>query len=79
MKEWVALRSSVNSSMLLNIPWSIFKGIITKWKQLGTTATQPQSGRPCKMTEWGQLMLKLTVRRSRQLSAGSIAKNLQTL
>ncbi|CAI9583072.1 unnamed protein product, partial [Staurois parvus] len=27
-------------SLLLNIPCSIFSGIITKWRQLGTTATQ---------------------------------------
>ncbi|CAI9577743.1 unnamed protein product, partial [Staurois parvus] len=40
-------------SLLLNIPLPTVSGIITKWKQLGTTATQPQSGRPCKMTEWG--------------------------
>ncbi|CAI9589079.1 unnamed protein product, partial [Staurois parvus] len=33
-------------SLLLNIPRSTVGGIITKWKQLGTTATQPQSGRP---------------------------------
>ncbi|CAI9588032.1 unnamed protein product [Staurois parvus] len=50
---------------------------MTKWKQLGATATQPQSGRPRKMTERGQRMLKLTVLRSRQLSAESIAKDLQ--
>ncbi|CAI9570878.1 unnamed protein product, partial [Staurois parvus] len=31
------------------------------------------------MTERGQCMLKYTVRRSRQLSAESIAKDLQTL
>ncbi|CAI9585079.1 unnamed protein product, partial [Staurois parvus] len=57
--------------LLLNIPQSTVSGIITKWKQLGTTATQP----PC---ERGQRMLKRTVRRSRQLSAESIAKDLQT-
>ncbi|CAI9571158.1 unnamed protein product, partial [Staurois parvus] len=44
-------------SLLLNIPRSTVSGIITKWKQLGTTATQPQSGRPRKMTERGQRML----------------------
>ncbi|CAI9578119.1 unnamed protein product [Staurois parvus] len=66
-------------SLLLNIPRSIVSGIITKWKQLGTIATQPPSGRPCKMTEWGQCMLKLSVHRSGQLSAESIAKDLQTL
>ncbi|CAI9582862.1 unnamed protein product [Staurois parvus] len=62
-------------SLLLNIPRSTVSGIITKWKQLGTTATQPPSGRPCKMTERGQCMLKRTVRRSCQLSAESIAPN----
>ncbi|CAI9581564.1 unnamed protein product [Staurois parvus] len=28
-------------SLLLNIPRSTVNGIITEWKQLGTTATQP--------------------------------------
>ncbi|CAI9563033.1 unnamed protein product, partial [Staurois parvus] len=58
-------------SLILNIPQSTVSGIITKWKQLRTTATQPQS-------EWVQRMLKHTVRRSRQLSAESIARDLQT-
>ncbi|CAI9623656.1 unnamed protein product [Staurois parvus] len=31
-------------SLLLNIPRSTVSGIIPKWKQLGTTATQPRSG-----------------------------------
>ncbi|CAI9556074.1 unnamed protein product, partial [Staurois parvus] len=57
-------------SLLLDIPWSAVSGIITKWKQLGTTATQPRSER-------GQCMVKHTVRRKRQLSAESIAKDLQ--
>ncbi|CAI9589214.1 unnamed protein product, partial [Staurois parvus] len=60
VKEWVALRSSVNwhgtvigchlcnksiheISLLLNIALSTVSGIITKWKQLGTTAIQPRS------------------------------------
>ncbi|CAI9542656.1 unnamed protein product, partial [Staurois parvus] len=60
-------------SLLLNFPWSTISGIITKWKQLGTTATQPQSSRPRKMTEQGQR----TVYRSCQLSAESISKDLQ--
>ncbi|CAI9590881.1 unnamed protein product, partial [Staurois parvus] len=66
-------------SLLLNTPRSTVSGIITKWKQLETTATQPQSGRPRKMTERGQHMWKCTVRRSCLLSAESIAKHLQTL
>ncbi|CAI9555618.1 unnamed protein product, partial [Staurois parvus] len=65
-------------SWLLNIPRSTVSSIVTKWKQLGTTATQPRSGRPRKMTEWDQRMLKHTMRRSRQLSAESIVKDLQT-
>ncbi|CAI9588565.1 unnamed protein product, partial [Staurois parvus] len=40
-------------SWLLNIPRSTVSGIITKWKQLGTTATQPPSGRPRHMTGRG--------------------------
>ncbi|CAI9569954.1 unnamed protein product [Staurois parvus] len=65
-------------SWLLNIPRSTVSGIVTKWKQLGTTATQPPSGRPRHMTGRGQRKLKRTVRRSHQLSAESIAKDLQT-
>ncbi|CAI9620406.1 unnamed protein product, partial [Staurois parvus] len=65
-------------SLLLNIPNSTVSGIITKWKRLGITATQSQSGRTCKMTVRGLRMLQLTVRRSHQLSAESIAKDLQT-
>ncbi|CAI9622556.1 unnamed protein product, partial [Staurois parvus] len=64
-------KSICEISLILNIPLSTVSGIITKWKQLGTTATQPPSGR-------GQHMLKRTVRRSRQLSAESIAKDFQT-
>ncbi|CAI9565933.1 unnamed protein product [Staurois parvus] len=50
-------KSICDISLLLNIPRSTVSGIITKWKQLGT-ATQPRSGRPRKMTERGQCMLK---------------------
>ncbi|CAI9592497.1 unnamed protein product [Staurois parvus] len=44
-------------SLLLKITWSMVSDIITKWKQLGTTATQPASGRPRKMTERGSACL----------------------
>jgi len=47
-------------SSQLNIPWSTVSGIITKWKQLGTTETQPRSGRLHKITEWGQCMVRQT-------------------
>ncbi|CAI9587402.1 unnamed protein product [Staurois parvus] len=60
-------------SLLLNIPRSTDSGVITKSKQLGTV-TQSQSGRPPKMTVRGQRMYA-----SHQLSAESIAKDLQTL
>ncbi|CAI9611917.1 unnamed protein product [Staurois parvus] len=32
-------------SLLLNIPWSTISGIITKWKQLGTTAPHVEAHR----------------------------------
>ncbi|CAI9583504.1 unnamed protein product [Staurois parvus] len=64
-------KSIHNISWLLNIPQSPVSGIITKWKQLGTTSTQPLSKR-------GERMLKRTVRRNHQLSVVSIAKDLQT-
>ncbi|CAI9611251.1 unnamed protein product, partial [Staurois parvus] len=72
-------KSICEISLLLNILQSTVIGIITKWKQLGTTETQPPSGRPHKMTERGQRMLKCTLRRNLHLSAGSLAKDLQTL
>ena len=65
-------------STLLNISQSNVIGITTKWKRLGTTATQPRSGRPCYMTERGQRMLRHIVFRGRQLSAESITTDLQT-
>ncbi|CAI9601861.1 unnamed protein product [Staurois parvus] len=35
-------KSICEISLLLNIPWSaVISDIITKWIQLGTTATQP--------------------------------------
>ncbi|CAI9587582.1 unnamed protein product, partial [Staurois parvus] len=71
--ERLCNKSICDISLLLNIPQSTVCGIITKWKQLGT-ATWPH-----KMTERGQCMLKCTVCRSPQLSAESIAKDLQTL
>ncbi|CAI9548354.1 unnamed protein product, partial [Staurois parvus] len=56
---------SPSVKLLLNIPWSTVSGIITMWKQMGTTATQTRSGRPHKMRERRQHMLKRTFCRSR--------------
>ncbi|CAI9600240.1 unnamed protein product, partial [Staurois parvus] len=55
--ERLCNRSTCEISLLLNIPWLSVSGIVTKWRKLETTATQPGSGRPCKMTEQVQLML----------------------
>ncbi|MCJ8739737.1 hypothetical protein PDJAM_G00050590 [Pangasius djambal] len=71
-------KSSRKISSLLNIPQSTVSFIITKWKSLGTTATQPRSGRPRKLTERGQRMLKRIVQRGRRLSSQSIATEIQT-
>ncbi|CAI9538618.1 unnamed protein product [Staurois parvus] len=59
--ERLCSKSIREISLLLNIPWSTVSGILKKWKQLRrTTATQPQSGRPRKITERGRCMQKLT-------------------
>ena len=71
-------KSSRAISSLLSISQSTVSGIITKWKRLGTTATQPRSGRPRKMTERGQRMLRRIVLRGHQHSAESVATDLQT-
>ncbi|CAI9588079.1 unnamed protein product, partial [Staurois parvus] len=42
-------KSICEISLLLIIPRSTVSGIITRWKQLGTTETQPRSGRSRKM------------------------------
>ncbi|CAI9562069.1 unnamed protein product, partial [Staurois parvus] len=77
--ERLCNKSIRDISWLLNIPRSTVSGIINKVEATGNnTATQPPSGRPRHMTERGQRMLKHTVRRSRQLSTESIAKDLQT-
>ncbi|CAI9534128.1 unnamed protein product [Staurois parvus] len=55
--ERLCNKSICEISLLLNLPRSTVNGI-TKWKQLRSTATQPPSGRPSKMTERGQRMLK---------------------
>ncbi|CAI9610706.1 unnamed protein product, partial [Staurois parvus] len=55
--ERLCNKSILEISLLLNSPQSTDSGIITKWKQLGTTATQPRSGRTRIMTEQGQHML----------------------
>ncbi|CAI9569362.1 unnamed protein product [Staurois parvus] len=59
--ERLCIKSIYKIALLLNIPRSTVSGIITTWKQLGKTETQPRSGRPHKMIEWGQRMLKSTV------------------
>lgn len=45
-------RSTLDLFSLLNIPHETVRGIL-KWKQLGTTATWPQTGRPGKIIEQG--------------------------
>nr|XP_061798762.1 histone-lysine N-methyltransferase NSD2-like [Nerophis lumbriciformis] len=38
-------------SKALNIPWNTVKGVITKWRKYGTTATLPRTGRPPKIDD----------------------------
>ncbi|CAI9587995.1 unnamed protein product, partial [Staurois parvus] len=62
--ERLCNKSICEISLLLNIPWATVSGNITKWKQLGTTGTQPRHGRPCQLTEQGQRMLQRSVQKS---------------
>ncbi|CAI9562366.1 unnamed protein product [Staurois parvus] len=50
--ERLCNKSICEISLLQYIPRSTVSGITTSLKQLGTT-TQPQSGKPHKITEWG--------------------------
>ena len=46
-------------SALLELPRSTFViAVIVKWKHLGATTSQPQSGSSHKLTEWGRRVLK---------------------
>jgi transposase len=38
-------------SSLQELLWSTVSAVIVKWKHLGATTAQPQSGRPQKLTE----------------------------
>lgn len=44
-------KSVCETSSFLDIPPSTVSGISAKWKCLGTTGTQPRSGRPRKVTQ----------------------------
>ena len=45
-------------SALLELPWSTVSAVIVKWKRLGATIAQPQSGSPHKLTERDLRVLK---------------------
>ncbi len=55
---------------------STVRGIIEKWKRLGTAATQPWSRRPRKATEWGHRSLRSML--CCESCADSMAKEIQT-
>uniref|UniRef100_A0AAR2ITH4 Peptidase M12B domain-containing protein n=1 Tax=Pygocentrus nattereri TaxID=42514 RepID=A0AAR2ITH4_PYGNA len=52
---------------LIDFPPSTMSGFIEKWKHLGSTPTQPQSIRPCKVTERGHRVLRHIVHKSQTL------------
>jgi hypothetical protein len=45
-------------SDLPELPWSTLSAVIVKWKHLGATLAQPQSGRPHMLTEQYRRVLK---------------------
>jgi hypothetical protein len=63
---------------LLELPWSNVSALIVKWKCLGTTMAQPRSGRPHKLTELENRMLKRVVYINHLSSAATLTTELQT-
>ena len=51
-------KSDRQISVLLELPRSTVSAVIVKWKRLGATTAQPQSGRPHKLTERDRRVLK---------------------
>ena len=66
-------------SSLLELPRSIVSAVIVKWKCLGATTAQSRSGRPHKLTEWDQRVLKRVVWRNNLSSVTSLTTEFQTL
>jgi transposase len=44
-------------SVTLNIPRSIIKSIVKKWKEQGTTTNLPREGRPAKLMNQARMVL----------------------
>ena len=49
---------AISATALLELPRSTLSAVIVKWKRLGATTAQPQSGRPHKLREQNRRVLK---------------------
>lgn len=54
-------------TLLLEILQSAVSGIIGKWKSLEAPSSLPGSRRPCRVTEWGQRLIRSMVCKSHQV------------
>uniref|UniRef100_UPI00358DF37F voltage-dependent L-type calcium channel subunit alpha-1D-like n=1 Tax=Myxine glutinosa TaxID=7769 RepID=UPI00358DF37F len=65
-------------SALLELLWSTVSAVIVKWKRLGATKAQPQSGRPHKLTERDCRVLKRMACKNRLSSVATFTTEFQT-
>ena len=63
---------------LLELPRSTVSAVIVKWKHLGATTSQQQSGRPHKLTEWDCQVQKRIERKYHLSSITTPTTKLQT-
>ena len=65
-------------SDLLELPCSTVSAVFVKWKHIGATTVQPQSGRPHKLTERGRRVLKRVVWKNHLSSVATLTTEFQT-
>ena len=63
---------------LLDLPQSAVNTVIVKWKRLGATTAQLQSGRPHKLKEWDRQGLKRVLRTNHLSLVATLTIEFQT-
>ena len=65
-------------SALLELPRAPASAVIVKWKRIGATTAQPQSGRPHKFTEWDPRVMKCVEHKNHLSSVATLTAEFQT-
>jgi transposase len=63
---------------LLKLPRSTVSAVVVKWKRLGATTAQPQSGRPHKLTEMDRQVLMCIAWKNCLSSVATLTTKFQT-